>query len=295
MGGFGTLGRRLASSAGLIACALAVLFWMPAIGIALITAALVILALLEFYKLLRQGNLPCYPLLGTLIGVIVTWDIAWTVLNTDARVHSDLFALVLVAAIAAVLLRTLLARQPGSPLLAGALTVLGLVYLVGLFSFFSLLVLGWHKGSLGSPLEPEGRMLFIYMGLVVKFSDSGAYFVGTRWGRHKLIPRISPNKTWEGLWGGLATGVLCSLVVWALARGHLGAWDFTLVDALVLGFLLSAAGVAGDLVESQVKRSVGAKDSGGVLPGMGGVLDVMDSLLLAAPVLYAYTRFFIAP
>jgi phosphatidate cytidylyltransferase len=141
-------------------------------------------------------------------------------------------------------------------------------------------------------------MLIIYLILVVKASDIGAYLVGSTCGRHKLFPRVSPGKTWEGLAGGLATGVLMSVLFCAWLRlgpvdphttaaGHLVIGP---VDAWVLGFLLSAIGVLGDLIESLLKRSAGLKDSGNHVPGMGGVLDVLDSLLFAAPALYFYLR-----
>lgn len=128
--------------------------------------------------------------------------------------------------------------------------------------------------------------------LTVKASDSGAYFTGRLCGRTKLIPWLSPGKTWEGFFGGIAAS--------ALAGGVLAWWSMSLPSPadhvpVVLGALTGAAlgvvGPFGDLVESLLKRAARAKDSGALLPGMGGALDVLDSVLLAGPVVYWALQF----
>jgi phosphatidate cytidylyltransferase len=153
------------------------------------------------------------------------------------------------------------------------------------------LLLAWERATAwNGVLAVTGRLLVLYLVLVVKCADVGAFFCGTLFGRHKLLPRISPGKTWEGLFGGLAAGTAGSLgFAWA-AGGRLGDVPLGLTHAVVLGFLLSAAGVVGDLFESLLKRAAGAKDSGSWIPGFGGVLDVLDSVLFAAPVLFIYTQ-----
>ncbi len=114
----------------------------------------------------------------------------------------------------------------------------------------------------------------------VKFTDIGAYFVGSAIGKHKLIPWVSPGKSWEGFTGGVLTAAAVSmLVVWAL-----GIEWINLCQAAVFGVLVGLAGQFGDLCESLLKRSAGAKDSGGAVPQFGGVLDIIDSPLLGAPV-----------
>jgi phosphatidate cytidylyltransferase len=113
--------------------------------------------------------------------------------------------------------------------------------------------------------------------------DSAALFVGTAVGRHKMAPRISPGKTWEGLAGGLAGSVAGALVVRQVALRWL-----PLSHAVVLALLVALAGTAGDLAESLLKRWAGVKDSGALFPGHGGMLDRLDSLLMGAPVLYYY-------
>jgi phosphatidate cytidylyltransferase len=120
--------------------------------------------------------------------------------------------------------------------------------------------------------------------LVVKFADIGAYFGGRLLGRHKLIAWLSPGKTWEGLFCGLATSALVGLacsIIW-----HSQLSTLTWGKALLFGAIIGAVGQAGDLLESLMKRDAQVKDSGNIIPGFGGLLDVIDSPLLAAPAAY---------
>jgi phosphatidate cytidylyltransferase len=116
----------------------------------------------------------------------------------------------------------------------------------------------------------------------------GAYLTGSLIGKHKLVPHISPAKTWEGLGGALGFSLLASLGLFWLMPTQLSALNWT--HAAVLGLLLGFAAVIGDLAESIVKRSTGVKDSGNFLPGIGGALDLIDSLLFTAPLLFFYLR-----
>jgi len=124
--------------------------------------------------------------------------------------------------------------------------------------------------------------------VVTKFSDMGAYLVGSVIGRHQMIPHISPKKTWEGFAGALGLSLLASLALFRLMPGHLSLLNWT--HAIVLGLILGFAAVVGDLAESIIKRSTGVKDSGNFLPGIGGALDLVDSLLFTAPLLFFYLR-----
>jgi len=135
----------------------------------------------------------------------------------------------------------------------------------------------------------ENRFLFIYLLAVTKFSDVGAYVIGSLIGRHKMIPRISPGKTWEGFAGAILTSLVFSVVLtWAMGN-RVHAISFT--DSIVLGLLLPLVSVLGDLAESAVKRDASIKDSGQSIPGIGGALDLIDSILFTAPVLYFYLQF----
>ena len=128
--------------------------------------------------------------------------------------------------------------------------------------------------------SPQGPAWALFALLVVWAADSGAYFVGVRYGRRKLAPRISPGKSWEGFWGGLGLSLTLSVAAWPFLGLTLADWP-----ALALVTLLAAlASVLGDLFESLLKRHAGIKDSSDLIPGHGGVLDRLDSLLAALPV-----------
>ncbi|HXF93166.1 MAG TPA: phosphatidate cytidylyltransferase [Nitrospiraceae bacterium] len=149
---------------------------------------------------------------------------------------------------------------------------------------FGVLYVGFTIGHLLRTRALDGgEFLVFFVVLTTWAGDTGAYYVGTLFGRRKLTPTISPNKTVEGLIGGVA----CSVLTAFGAR----AWflpSLTTVDCVALGLLMAGVGLAGDLVESALKRSAGVKDSGGLLPGHGGMLDRLDSLLFTAPAFYYY-------
>ncbi|MCK5515845.1 MAG: phosphatidate cytidylyltransferase [Desulfobulbaceae bacterium] len=128
---------------------------------------------------------------------------------------------------------------------------------------------------------PEGGTWLIVVSAITACSDSGAYFVGRAFGKHKLCPSISPNKTIEGAVGGIGAGLL-GAAFFAFLLLPVVHWPFLLFSAVLLG----GVGIAGDLTESIVKRGTGTKDSGTCLAGHGGILDRVDSLLFAVPVLY---------
>lgn len=129
--------------------------------------------------------------------------------------------------------------------------------------------------------EPHGLALSLLVIFVTWANDSGAYFVGRKWGKRKLWPEISPNKTIEGALGGVFFGVLTSIAMFQ-AFPELGEWS----AALLMGVVVTVVGQIGDLVESALKRSTGVKDSGTILPGHGGVLDRFDSLLYTFIILH---------
>jgi len=133
---------------------------------------------------------------------------------------------------------------------------------------------------------PGGEWLVLFLAVVTWASDTGAYYAGTLWGKHPLLPSISPKKTVEGVLGGLvlAVGVAFLAQQWFTS-------ELSLADAVILGVLLTTVGLLGDLFESMIKRRTGVKDSGGILPGHGGMLDRLDSLLFTAPTFYYYVAY----
>ena len=154
----------------------------------------------------------------------------------------------------------------------------------GAMTLFGVLYLGLTLGPLSmTRLLPQGEWLIFFLLLVTWASDTGAYYIGTLYGRHRLAPTISPKKSYEGLVGGLIGAIIAAYIIrwWFLT-------ELSGLDCLVLGTLLTITGLWGDLTESAMKRSVGLKDSGGILPGHGGMLDRLDSLLFTAPAFYYY-------
>jgi phosphatidate cytidylyltransferase len=179
----------------------------------------------------------------------------------------------LLVALMAILSIPLLVKKPlHESVKEGAITMSGLLY-IGLTLSYLVTI----------RLLPQGEWLLFFLLLVTWAGDTGAYYVGTLCGQHPVAPRISPKKTIEGLVGGL----LGALLIAYLARWWFLS-DFSGVDCIVLAVLLTVAGLWGDLAESAVKRSVGVKDSGGLLPGHGGMLDRLDSLLFTGPAFYYY-------
>src|ERR1700739_3032597 len=168
-----------------------------------------------------------------------------------------------------------------------AYTLFGLLYVAWLFNFMTKIVYVIPRTPQGATL---GQFYVLYLVVVTKLSDTGAYFVGSRIGRHQMMPHISPSKTWEGFCGSLvfSTGASCLLIF--LLPKHL-AW-LNLFHGMILGPLIVVAAVVGDLGESILKRSTGVKDSGVLLPGIGGVLDLIDSLLFTAPFFFFLPSFF---
>jgi phosphatidate cytidylyltransferase len=150
-----------------------------------------------------------------------------------------------------------------------AALVLGIIYVFG----------AWKTGVLLHDINPHWLMF----GLMVNWvGDTGAYYVGRNFGRHKLAPKVSPGKTWEGAVASAVTGVAFGLVYLPLT-----IQGTSLLAAGLLAFAANVAGQAGDLAESAIKRGAGVKDSGSMLPGHGGILDRVDSTLFALPVLYS--------
>lgn len=151
-------------------------------------------------------------------------------------------------------------------------------------ALFGVLYLGLTLGYLvWTRLLPQGEWLIFVLILITWAADTGAYYVGTLCGRHPLAPRISPKKSVEGLAGGFFSAMIVAFLAQWWFMPELSA-----SDCAVLAALLTGAGLWGDLAESALKRSAGVKDSGGVLPGHGGMLDRLDSLLFAAPAFYYY-------
>jgi phosphatidate cytidylyltransferase len=263
----GDLARRLATAAvGIPLLALA-LFWGPPIAIVLLTAVAAAIGLWEFYVLLAARGFAPLRTTGFLLATAFFLQTVRPALIPPAVVP--------VAALAVLLAMLTRAGDVPNSVVSAAGTLLGAAYVGGLGGTIAALRL--------APIEKGGPWVEMLLLTTVMAADSAALFVGSAIGRHKLAPRISPGKTWEGLVGGVGGGILGALIV-----RHFGLGWMPLTHAIVLAAIVVLAGVAGDLAESLLKRWAGVKDSGALFPGHGGMLDRLDSLLFGAPVLYYY-------
>jgi phosphatidate cytidylyltransferase len=174
--------------------------------------------------------------------------------------------------------------QPGRTMakISGTILVIGYLGLLGSFT----IQMRWFEGHL------QGLLALVFMVATAKGADTGAYTLGRLAGRHKLWPQLSPNKTVEGAIGGLIAGVGAALIVAAIARYWLRVPTLTWPKAAAFGLIVAAAAQVGDLMESMIKRDCERKDASQAVPGFGGVLDVIDSLMFAGPVAYGFWLWF---
>ena len=270
LGGGGML-RRVASTLVLLPVFLLVLIQAPAYVFDALVVAASALALWELTRMLQTGGRPVYRTLAVVAGAAVTASFAATGSTADPFVLPSFALAVAVAAV----LAAPLARHVVPATEPAANTLLAILYI------------GWLLGY-GIVLQhrlPHGDQLVLFVVGVTWIGETMAYVVGSTLGRHKLAPVISPRKTVEGAIAQVVASVVTGVVlgVWLLP----GCGTTT---ALVGGALLGVTGQVGDLTESVIKRSVGTKDTGGIIPGHGGVLDRIDSLLFNLPAFYYFSR-----
>jgi phosphatidate cytidylyltransferase len=267
--------ERTISAAALVPVLLVVLAFgglVLAAAVALITA----LAAVEVFRLLRSGGYAPFAALGTALALVVVLDASIPEVLEGSGLLLGAVGIVLVA------VASFTKTDPRDGLQSWIATIFGAFY-VSLLSF--VLRLGdaapaIPDGSLLSVIGPESGWILALV-LSVWAYDTGAFLVGSRFGRTKFLTHISPSKTVEGLVGGIeATTLVVALLLWALGQNVL--------HALALGPLIALAAQAGDLAESVIKRAAGAKDSGTLIPGHGGMLDRVDSFIFAAPVMTLY-------
>jgi len=245
-----------------------------------------LIALWEFYGMLDHRSLPNFKVTGMICGTVMLVGSFYYFAKIGPAQSYDFETAVLLFFLLTVFARQMFARlRHDEPLQTMAYTLFGLLYVLWLFNFITKIVYVMPRSSSGAV---TGQFYVLYLIAVTKFSDMGAYLTGSVIGRHLMIPHISAKKTWEGFFGALVFALLCSLALFKLMPGHLSALSWT--HATILGLLLGFAAVIGDLAESIIKRSTGVKDSGNLLPGIGGALDLLDSLLFTAPLLFFYLR-----
>jgi phosphatidate cytidylyltransferase len=277
---------RFVSTVVLWSVALIIAFSGYELAFHLLSSMFGLVALWEFYRMLDHKGLPNFKVTGMICGALMLAGSFYYFRKMGPAGSYDFEVAVLLFFLLTVFTRQMFARlREDEPLQTMAYTLFGLLYVLWLFNFMTKIVYLLPRSSTGAV---TGQFYCLYLIVVTKFSDMGAYLVGSAVGRHQMIPHISPKKTWEGFFGALGLSLLASLALFGLMPGHLSM--LTWAHATVLGLLLGFAAVIGDLAESIVKRSTGVKDSGHFLPGIGGALDLIDSLLFTAPLLFFYLR-----
>jgi phosphatidate cytidylyltransferase len=281
--------RRLCTAVAMWIIALLVIFSGNEIIFLLLIGSLGMAGLWEYFQMIEKSGMRCFKAFGMACGAacFIGSFLALRTNSQSAAYDFEMFVLL-------IFLIGVFARQmfrpttKHAPLETMAYTLFGLLYVAWLFNFLTKIVYVVPRLPNG---ETTGQFYVLYLVVVTKFSDMGAYLVGSRFGRNRMMPHISPAKTWEGFFGSLVFAIVGSTALVYLMPKHL-AW-LNLAHAAILGLVIGVAAMVGDLGESIIKRSTGVKDSGAVLPGIGGMLDLIDSLLFTAPLLFFYLRFLV--
>lgn len=237
------------------------------------TLGIALISFWEFSEMVKKKE--AYPnfVLGSIVIVSIILNVYFKFL--------EFYVLFLFASI--IILISELFRNKASAIINVAVTFLGILYL-GLFSSSILLIREIFSQS--ELLYSEGGYLIISIMIAIWICDSAAFFIGSAFGKNKLFPRVSPNKSWEGAIAGFVFAIVSMIAAKAIFLDII-----TLTDSIIIGTIVGTVGQIGDLVESLVKRDAGVKDSSSIIPGHGGIFDRFDSLLFTAPVVYIYLHF----
>lgn len=233
--------------------------------------------LFEFYRLTQKGGYKPQTVTGLIIAVYLFFSVfLFQFYQMPANLFLGIVPLLLLIPL------TEMSTKNNTPTTNIAITVMGLVYVALPFSSLILIVAPFNQ-QYGEYIPHFLIALFA----ILWANDSGAYLVGSALGKHKLIERISPKKTWEGAIGGAILAAVTSIVIFSQMD------KLNMTHAIIISLLTVVAGTLGDLTESMIKRHFNVKDSGSILPGHGGLLDRFDSLLFSAPVFFVYISFFL--
>ena len=266
-----TLLKRILTSTVLIGATAAILFFAEPVYFAIEVAVFIALALYEFFTLLKGVNIPVYRFFGIGMGIILP-----IVVYLEFGVTGSGDVLFLIFGCLFLFVLQFFRRENSQALVGIALTLFGILYV------------SWFLSHLIKIRFMEGGIIWVaYLILVTKAQDIGAYLVGSAIGRHPLIPHISPKKSVEGAIGGLLFSIGASVAM----RSYIPI-AFGWLHLVLIGAFIGVLGQIGDLSESLMKRFCNAKDSGSVLPGMGGFLDAVDSVLFTAPIFYFHLQIY---
>ncbi len=283
---FSDLNKRTAMTVGILVVLILLIIYAanPIVSLCIVAlvSAFAALGVWEYARLANSKGVQ--PALYLMITVAVCEVIAFFIAHK--WIHSCELP-VFVAAIGVCLFFLNRFRRSEEALINVAVEFFGVAYIAIPLSYMLAILYPIAPSSV-----EDGRWWLCYLIFVTKITDIGAYFVGRIWGKHRLAPVLSPNKTVEGAIGGLVCTILLSLLMVYLGRVFAGhAFPLKYLDALFLGILIGVFGQIGDLAESLLKRDAAVKDSSR-MPGLGGVLDMIDSLIFTAPIVYFYLRWY---
>ncbi|MFH2138286.1 MAG: phosphatidate cytidylyltransferase [Candidatus Omnitrophota bacterium] len=258
--------KRILTATSIVLFVIFGLFFLPLFFYAGVVTFLIGVGLYEFYSLIEKKGIFIYKYFGILVGVLIPLSIYFRFEPTKGW---ELFFIVTATLIFFVLQ---FIRKDSSQAIVGiSTTFFGIFYVSWFFSFLIKI-----------RFLPQGMYLAAFLLLVTKIGDVGAYVMGKIFGKNLLITRISPKKTLEGAVGGLLFSVCAAL----LSKLYLP--EISLIHLVAMGALIGLLAQIGDLCESLIKRDCGVKDSGNYLPGLGGVLDIIDSIIFTSPIFYFY-------
>jgi phosphatidate cytidylyltransferase len=242
---------------------------LPPVYFSVLVAAAGAVGQYELYRLARERGHHPNEALGIVLGALIILDFYHPLLPVPGTYFPVVFSVLLIT-----IARLFSSRPVDGALEDIASTVLGVFYVALLFAY----QIGIRNGG-------DGRQWLVFLYFIIWASDIGAYSIGIPFGKHRLYEKVSPKKSIEGLAGALAASagmaLLCRL--WFMPPIGMG-------EAVGIALALAMVGTIGDFVESLFKRAAGVKDSGTIIPGHGGILDRMDSMMFAAPVLYYYLK-----
>ncbi|OQX81900.1 MAG: hypothetical protein B6D56_01040 [Candidatus Omnitrophica bacterium 4484_70.1] len=260
------IGKRLVTSLGLGIITLLAVVFEPICGI--VVTLFIAMGLYEFFNMVEKKEVKLFKSVGILTGILIPFSIymKFPIKETGQFLFTviGLFLLFLLE---------LTKKENHQTIFSISATIFGILYISWCFSFLIRI-----------RQLPQGEVLSAFLLIVTKFSDIGAYFWGKKFGKISLIKRVSPQKSLEGAVGGFFTSVSVGILLFWCVKDV-----FSFVEGIVLIIILAIVSQLGDLFESLIKRDCKVKDSGKLLPGMGGVLDVIDSIIFTAPTFYLYT------
>ena len=260
---------RIISSIVSLPILLAIIYFGTPFHFFLLLEFAIFIGLYEFYRMIEKGGLGCYKWAGIILGILLS-----------AAIFKGTYINLVIAASVIILfiIRIFEGNTSDNTFSYVSNTIFGIVYVSFLMSY-----LGVIRAS-----GDNGRELIFFVLLITWMGDTTAYYGGKGFGKHKLAPAISPKKTVEGAIIGLIGSIVGAIIAksWFL--------DISILNAIAAGILIGVFGQFGDLSESIIKRNLQVKDSGGIIPGHGGILDRVDSLLFSAPVFYYYYSYIIS-